>query len=182
MVDFAAASDGEENPATDLDSDEVEDLDEEADGDVNDDVSPEELVYLEWADEYGIPGKTELPVKEAVEENAKYLTDSTVSPARVDDLAKEVEAVREENQELREENENLRERIDSLQGWKGSVVGRLNETSENVRLLLTASDLDVSGVCPECKDAPLETVTGFSENNRIECSGEDCDHVAAELE
>ena len=172
----AAEADAEEpeNPA-DLDGAEEEGQDSLDEDDVaGEAAAPGDEVYLEWADEWGIHDDGTLPLDEAVEENGRiFLTAATDW---------QLEDVKEEIEDLREENQKLRQRIESLQGWKGNVVGRLNETSENVRLLLTASDLDVNGACPECSSGTLEAVTGFGQTNRIECANEDCDHVAAELE
>jgi len=174
----AAEADAEETeePA-DLDGDgeaHQPSLDEDGGDDADADADADDEVYLEWADEYGVHEDGTLPLHEAVEENGRiYL--NAANEWQLEDVKEEIEA-------LREENHKLRERIDSLQGWKGNVIGRLNETSENVRLLLTESDLDANGTCPECGDAALQKVTGFGQTNRIECSGEDCDHVAAELE
>lgn len=172
-ADEADAELTDEDDAPETDGDASGEQDAETDGE-----QAGEMVTLAWIPDEDDPEK---PLPFAVEANANMIA-GMPSEYEVEDIERTVEGVRDDLDELREENRKLRERIDSLQGWKGNVVGRLNETSENVRLLLTASDLDVNGSCPECGGAPLEKVTGFGQTNRIECSGEDCDHVAAELE
>lgn len=176
--------DDEEEPAdaADADAELPDDHDdhddtEGADGDESA-VEDAQTVELAWVPEGDDPEK---PLPFAVEANASML-DSVPSEYELQDVERTVEGVRDDLDDLREENRQLRERIDSLEGWKGDAIRRLNETSENVRLLLSASDLDMQGSCPECGESPLEKITGFGQTNRIECSGEDCDHVAAELE
>jgi hypothetical protein len=187
-MDFAPADGTADETPADADEadaelpDNVDDVDDDHDsGYTNADETADEdvqTVDLAWVPEEDDPEKA-LPF--AVEANGDMI-DGMADQYRVEEVERTVEHIRDDLDELREENRELRERIDSLEGWKGDVVRRLNEVGENMRLLLTESGLDATGSCPECDGGSLEKVTGFGETNRIECSGEDCDHVAAELE
>lgn len=161
-------------------------------------TTPTETVELEWAVESEAVPDGELPLNEAIKANAQVLRDKADDFAleRIEEDTKglhaEIAKLREECNDLRAEVEELRavdddiwglrKRLDSLEGGKGDVIRRLNESSGNIRKLLTVSDIDAQGLCPECNDAPLEVKRPFGKSNRIECASEDCSHVAAELE
>jgi len=177
MADFAPADEvEEESPAedseTDLATDEIEDADESEDaGEEIEDTSSRETVELAWVPENDDPEK---PIPEAIEANSRMLQGTVYEY--------DLESLQDEIEDLQGENERLRERIDSLEGWKGQAVGRLNDISDNVRRLLSVSDLDVKGFCPECNDGELEVKKPLRGKSRVECSNEDCGHIAAALE
>jgi len=177
MADFAPADEiEEESPAedseTDLPTDETEDADDPEDaGEETEYTSSQEKVELAWIPENDDPEK---PIAEAIEANSQMLQ-STVHEYALETLQDEIE-------DLQEKNERLHERINSLEGWKGQAVRRLNDISNNVRRLLSVSDLDVKGFCPECRDGELEVKKPLRGKSRIECSNEDCGHIAAALE
>lgn len=186
-MSFADPNEMDEEPPADAD---------EADPETT--TTPPETVELERAAESDAVPDGKLPLDEAIKANAQVLRSKADNFAleRIEEDTKglhaEIAELREERNNLRDEVEELRaiatdirglrERLDSLEGWKGNVTRRLNESSENIRKLLTVSNLDAQGLCPECNDAPLKTKRPFGESNRIECAGEDCDHVAAKLE
>ena len=161
-------------------------------------TTPAETVEFEWGVESEAVPDGELPLDEAIKTNAQVLRGKADDFAleRIEEDTKglhaEIAQLREECNDLRAEVEELRavaddiwglhERLDSLEGWKGDVIRRLNEGSGTIRKLLTVSDIDAQGLCPECNDAPLEVKRPFGRSNRIECTSEDCNHVAAELE
>lgn len=170
-------ADADEADAEPIDAPDAPEAPDEDGGDESDEQA-RETVELAWVPEDDEPEK---PVPEAVEANARMIK-GAADEYDLEDVERTVEGLREEIDDLREENRQLRERIDSLEGWKGRVVGRLNSISDDIRKLLTASDLDAQGLCPECGDAPLEKQSYLGSSNQIECAGEDCDHVAAQLE
>jgi predicted RNase H-like nuclease (RuvC/YqgF family) len=159
------------------------------------DEPPEEVVVAfnhnhDEVDQMSIPDDRELPLQDAVEATG-IVVERTFHELREqhremegshDETRAELAAARDQIDNLHEEIRQLRSRVESLEGWKGNASQRLNTSSENIRKLLTASDIDTQGLCPECNDAPLEVKKPFGKANRIECAGDDCDHVAAELE
>lgn len=161
-------------------------------------TTPTETIELKWAIESESVPDGELPLNEAIKANAQVLQGKADDFAleRIEEDTKglhaEVAELREECNDLRAEVEELRavaddiwglrKRLDSLEEWKGNLTRQLNESSENIRKLLTVSNLDAQGLCPECNDAPLEVKRPFGQSNRIKCASEDCNHVAAELE
>lgn len=181
-----------------VDPDETDDAQptEDAGSEPEEPAQSGETVELAWAtDSEAVPDR-ELTLAEAIEWNAEALRGVPDEFAfqgleeDIDDLREEIDELRDERADLRAdvdalqaEVDTLTDRIESLEGWKGDAVKRANDTSEHIRKLLTASDLDVQGVCPECKEAPLEKASGgWGENDRVQCSGDECDYVAEEME
>jgi hypothetical protein len=181
-MDFAPGNQTTDEQPADGDVPEAELPD---DREEQDDDSPEkddETVILAWVPDEDDPEK---PVADAVESNARMIDEHASmlhSEPALEAIQASVEDLQHRVDELEEENRQLRERIESLEGWKADVISRLDDTSENVRMLLTASDLDILGACPECEGAPLEKVTGLGQTNRIECADEDCGYIPAEFE
>jgi seryl-tRNA synthetase len=133
-------------------------------------TTPPETVELEWVAESDTVSDGQLPLDEAIKANAQVLR-SKADNFALDRIEEDTEGLHAEIAELREERNNLRdeveelrgiatdirglrERLDSLEGWKGNVTRRLNASSENIRKLLTVSNLDAQGLCLECNDAP----------------------------
>jgi DNA repair exonuclease SbcCD ATPase subunit len=154
-----------------------------------------ETVEIQWLSE---EDGDELPLADAVEANAGLLADLESEDdlesvkraverlrAEVDELEgikRTIEGLRAEVDELRGEVESLQERTESFEGWKGQTINELNSHSNNIRRLVAASDLTVTGTCPKCNDGPLEKKRPFTGAHRIECTNENCRYVAAELE
>lgn len=151
-----------------------------------------DTVELAWVPE---DQESEMPLAEAVKANGEVLRGvptefdlkdlrGTVDSIRENlrDLQEQNQQLRNENQRLRDENEQLRDRVESLEQWKGQTVEKINELNRFISKLRTASDLDERGLCPKCQSGTLEKITGFGQTNRIECTGENCGHIAAELE
>lgn len=122
---------------------------------------------------------------EAVRDEVNKLRERTAEGLRdtddLEDIERVLEALRSEVDELRTENQTVRERIDVLEEWKNRADWWFTSISDDICQLITASDLDATGTCPACGDAPLEIKKPFGAPNRVECAGEDCGHVAATL-
>lgn len=137
-----------------------------------------QLVKLAWLPE---EDATEMPIPDCVEANGRRIA-KIAREDELEDVRSSLEEAHFAVDELREENDRLRERINALEDREARLVRNLRGLDNDIRPLLTASDLNINGTCPKCNDAPLIKNQPIGGMNRIECANNDCKYLAAEME
>lgn len=136
-----------------------------------------EIVNLAWEPDNG---RSEKPLPVAVEANSRMIKNLR-STEQLEAVGLAIQELQDDVAQLHDENRILRQRIDRLDSWKDRITAQLDGCFTDLQVLLTASDLDATGICPTCNTGTLEVKHPLIGTDRIECANTDCNHTTAEL-